>query len=132
MAEPKTTIKTFQNEAEAELARQFLERHGIAATVHRFSRYRAMTGGGYLLKVEKSRSAEASKFLKIDSEIDLDEYIDPDDESYPRCPTCRSANTISAPLTWPQMIVVLLGLGIPAFFIKRAHTCRKCGAAWRQ
>jgi len=125
------TLKTFSSETEAHVARAKLAAAGITATVHRFSRYRSLTSGGYLLKVRPSDFIKAQAiFVKLDREIDMDEYVDKDDDSYTRCPKCNSVNVEAAPLPTLLWALSLLVLGIPLLFFKRNWTCRKCHHKW--
>ncbi|MDQ1256727.1 MAG: hypothetical protein QG656_1326 [Candidatus Hydrogenedentes bacterium] len=127
------TIRTFGSEIEAHLARTELETHGIKAAVHKFSRYRAIAGGGYLLKVSEEFASRAQKILsKHDAPVDMDEYISSGDDSYTRCPECHSVNVDKTPLTTGMFLLTVACLGLPLLFIQRDCACRKCGHAWRQ
>jgi hypothetical protein len=118
---------------DAHLAQSKLASEGIHSTVHRFSRYRAIAGGGYLLKVPLPDLAHAKEILKkiASKEIDMDEYVDKDDDSYARCPKCKTVNVDTAPLTRGELIVACAGLGVPMLFIKRDHSCRRCKHTWK-
>lgn len=125
------TVRSFSSEAEAHLARSVLASSGIEASVNRFSRYRAIASGGYQLKVSERDYRRALAILeKCDKPVDMDEYVDADDTSYRRCPSCDSVNVAVAPLRSGQFLFALAGLGIPLIFIKRDWTCRKCGHGW--
>ena len=129
---PKVTIASYSNEAEAELAAGRLASDDIKAEVHRFSRYRAMGAGGYQLKVESADLKVARQILSgIEREIDMDEYVDPDDTSYRRCPKCRSVNVTAGPRPLGVVLASVLLLGTPLLFLPRNWSCRKCGHAWR-
>jgi len=131
MSSDNTTVKTCRSETEAHLARSLLESAGIKATVHRFSRYRAIAGGGFLLKVHPKDLKRARAVLdKIDHEVDMDEYISSDDGTYRRCPKCDSANVEVKRLTGEKLWVAIFLIGIPLLFMKREYTCRKCGHGW--
>ncbi|MHA1600417.1 MAG: hypothetical protein ACTSW2_06300 [Alphaproteobacteria bacterium] len=133
MSNPLKTVKAFKNEVEAHAARTKLATVGITATVHRVSRYRAMASGGYVLKVRPADFQKAQTlFAKLDREIDMDEYVDPDDDAYTRCPECRSVNVKAAPVPGGLQVLAILGIGIPLLFIKRDWSCRKCGHTWRR
>jgi len=132
MNEAHETVKTFSNELEATLARSKLAEGGIEATVHRYSRYRAMAGGGYVLKVPVARLDEARRLLgALDTGIDMDEYVDADEPSYRRCPVCGSVNVDTRPLDGRQVLWVLVSVGFYLLAAKRDRRCRKCGAHWR-
>lgn len=133
MLDDSMTVQSFSSEIEAHLARTMLKSAGIEATVHRFSRYRAMAAGGYVLKVAPPQFKRASKILeKMAQPVDMDEYISSDDESVRRCPSCQSANVEARPLPAKLLALGILGLGVPLLFIKRDRTCRKCGHTWRE
>ena len=129
----RETVKSFRSEIEAHLARTKLQTAGIDASVHRFSRYRALTSGGYVLKVSSRDLGRARAILeKIEGDVDMDEYVSSDDETYRRCPSCDSVSVKAAPLPAALLVVVVLGLGVPLLFIKRDWSCRKCGHSWRE
>jgi len=131
MSSDNTTVKTCKSEAEAHLAQSMLESAGIKAGVHRFSRYRAIGGGGYLVKVGPRDLARARAILKkTDRETDMDEYVSSDDDSYKRCPKCDSVNVDVEPLAGATLWLTVLLIGIPLLFMKRNYTCRKCKHAW--
>lgn len=131
MSADKETVQTYSSEVEAVLARQTLARHEIEATVHRFSRYRAMSGGGFLLKAAPEEMDRAQRILKkLEGDVDLDEYVDENDTSYSRCPTCGSVNIVTGPLRAGQRIIAMLTLGTALMFMKRDRTCKKCQAQW--
>ena len=127
------TVRSFKSETEAHLARSKLASMGIEATVHRFSRYRAVASGGYLLKVRPSDLSRARGILKkLDRDVDMDEYVSSDDESYARCPQCHSVNVTVEPLSGKLLALTVLFAGIPLFFLKRDRRCRKCGHTWME
>lgn len=133
MSTDSETVMSFKSEMEAHLAQSKLASVGVRSTVHRFSRYRALASGGYLLKVSVRDAARAKAILaKVAStEVDMDEYVSSDDESYTRCPACRSVNVQAAPLpSWLFLLFVAL-FGLPFLFAARDWSCRKCGHHWR-
>jgi len=131
MSSGASTVKSFKGEMEAHLARSKLESVGISATVNRFSRYRAMAGGGYILKVHPKDLKRARAVLgKIDREIDMDEYVSSDDGTYRRCPKCDSVNIEVKRLAGEKLCMAIFLIGIPLLFMKREYTCRKCGHGW--
>ena len=131
MSTDTTTVKTCKSETEAHLAMSLLASAGIKANVHRFSRYRAIAGGGYLVKVSPKDIGRARSILKkTDRETDMDEYISSDDDSYTRCPKCNTVNVDAEPLAGARFWLTVLLIGIPLLFMKRKHTCRKCGYEW--
>ncbi len=132
MIENKLTVRSFKSETEAHLARTKLANMGIEATVHRFSRYRAVASGGYVIKVRHQHLKRAQAILaKLDKEVDMDEYISSDDDSYVRCPKCQSVNINKLPLGKLVLAGCIVLMGIPLLFLKRDRQCRKCGHAWR-
>lgn len=129
----EVTVKSFSSEAEAHLARTKLAGARIPATVHRFSRYRAMASGGYLLKVRAQDLKKAKAILdKINPHVDMDEYVDKKDDAYVRCPQCKSVNVLTDPLPGKLLWLVIALLGIPLLFMRRGRKCRKCGHTWRE
>ena len=131
MDEPRETVASFSNELEAHLARSMLEAAGIAATVHRYSRYRAIAGGGYLLKTTLSDVERARALLaRLDAEVDMDEYVDRDDATCCRCPKCNSVNVQARPLTAKQTVLCALTVGVFLLLLKREWRCKKCGHQW--
>jgi hypothetical protein len=133
LSDDKLTVRSFRSETEAHLARTKLATMGIEGTVHRFSRYRAVAAGGYVLKVSHVHLKRAQAILsKLDTEVDMDEYVSADDDSYVRCPKCRSVNITTEPLPGKVLGLSLVLLGIPLLFLKKDRQCRKCGYAWRK
>jgi len=129
--QPRETIRAFSNEMQAHLARSMLKRAGIAATVQRHSRYKAMTGGGYRLKTAPRDVEEARRILStLDEAVDMDEYVDADDRSYRRCPACNSVNVWADPLPKRLVVWVVLTAGLLLLFLKRDWSCVKCGHTW--
>lgn len=132
MAGDHVTIRSFGSEAEASLAAGRLAQKGIKATFGRISRYKAMAGGGYSLRVPAHQAEKATRILnKLSGDIDMDEYVDADDTSYRRCPACQSVNLAVGPLTSGERTAAILSAGIALAFIKRDRTCKKCGHTWR-
>ncbi|MEK7794694.1 MAG: hypothetical protein AAB353_09195 [Candidatus Hydrogenedentota bacterium] len=124
-------LRHFSNSVEADLARTRLQADGIHATVQKTSRYRAMSGGGYILRVPHHEIAHAQEIIgPINRAIDMDEYVDANDESYRRCPKCRSVNVEVVPLTPGQRRTVLMTLGLAFPFVKRCHVCTRCSVEW--
>lgn len=124
-------LKTFRSEAEASVAQTRLAAEGIPASVERFSRYRAMAGGGFTVQVPTGQVARARMILQLDNEIDMDEYVSGDDETYVRCPACSSVNVRTAPLKGGYLLLALFSVGVALFFMKRDRTCAKCGHVWK-
>lgn len=125
------TIRSFASEPEASLAADFLIQKGIKATVGRVSRYKAMSGGGYSLRVPRDQSASARKKLDaVSQEIDMDEYVDADDTRIPRCPSCGTVNIVTTPLQGRDKTLAVLSLGIALLFLPREHHCNKCDHGW--
>jgi len=119
------TLQSYSSEAEAQLVCGMLAGHGIAASVGRYSRYRAMAAGGWLLRVSDADYGRARTLLeKTRGGPDMDEYVDPDDMSYRRCPTCRSVNVVGAELPFLKALASAFKL------IAREWRCSKCGHTW--
>lgn len=119
------TLQSYSSEAEAQLVRGMLAGNGIAATVGRYSRYRAMAAGGWLLRVPPGDYARAQAILeKTSSGPDMDEYVDPDDLSYRRCPKCTSVNVTAAEEPFLKALAGAFRL------ISRNWHCGKCGHTW--
>ncbi len=128
---PYASIRSFGSETEASLAADFLVRKGIKATVGKISRYKAMAGSGYALRVPVKQAASARKYLEsIPADIDMDEYVDENDTSVPRCPACNTVNVTVAPHAGRNRALALFTLGIASFFLTRDYHCNKCGHAW--
>lgn len=125
------TLRSFKTEMDAHLAMGKLASEGIRASVHRFSRYRAMAGGGYQLKVPQEDLHRARAILgAITQDVDMDEYVSDDDDSYVRCPQCGSVNVTTAPLRGTALGLAIASAGVALLFLKRERSCRKCGHAW--
>ncbi|MBX3179136.1 MAG: DUF2007 domain-containing protein [Candidatus Hydrogenedentes bacterium] len=125
-------LQRYPNSAHAALVRGRLAQDGIDARMLRGSRYQAMGGSGWILRVPTEDLARARAIIdSISAEIDLDEYIDPRDQSRRRCPACRSVMLSRAPLAgWRRGVAwATLGLALP--FLEKLFQCRKCGQAWR-
>jgi hypothetical protein len=126
-----STVKSFKSEVEAHLAQSKLKSVGISADVNRFSRYRAMASGGYTVRVDPKDLKRARAVLdKIDHDVDMDEYISSDDDTYRRCPKCDSVNVEAERLAGGKLWMSILLIGIPLIFMKRNYTCRKCQHGW--
>ena len=109
MIRPNETVMSFKSEMEAELARSKLASAGIVSDVHRFSRYRALASGGYLLKVAPNDAGRARMILGM-----------------------ASVNVEAAPLSTPVFLLSVVMLGLPFLFIPRNWSCRKCEHRWRK
>ncbi len=125
-------IANFPEGVSAHLARTKLASEGIEGVVVRISRYRAMSGAGYELRVEDALVERAREILGLDQEMDLDEYIDADDPAYRHCPQCRSANVYRDPFTGLQRVVLVTTFGLGYLALIKSLHCRKCGFAWRE
>ncbi|MBI2424215.1 MAG: hypothetical protein HYV27_15395 [Candidatus Hydrogenedentes bacterium] len=125
-------VGAFSNEMEAKLVQGMLKEQGIPSTVHRFSRYRAMGGGGYTLKTAPEFKKRAEQFIqsKKGGPVDMDEYVDADDRSYRRCPQCNSVNVSADAYTGRQWVLGACTLGIGLAFVKRNWRCAKCKESW--
>ena len=128
---PQAELRRYPESASACLVMGMLAQEGIPATVHRVSRYKAMGGSGYILRVNESDLARAEKLIKkADTGIDMDEYVDADDRSYRRCPQCRTVMIERAPLKWWQRSLAVATLGAGYLLVQKHFHCRKCGETW--
>jgi hypothetical protein len=125
-------IGSYKSAFEAQSAAMKLESEDIPAVVVSEGRYAGLAGG-YRVRVEQEDAERAREMLFSGSgEIDMDEYVDPDDRSYTRCPGCNSVNVSARPLSGTQATMSILTLGIALYFLPRDWTCKKCGHAWRR
>lgn len=125
-------VGTYPESASAHLALSKLNAEGIEGHIHRVSRYQAMAGHGYVLRVAAADSARASAILeRYRGPVDLDEYVDTDDASYRRCPSCKSVMIQRGPYTVAQRLALVLTLGVASYVIVKDFRCTKCGQAWR-
>ena len=126
-----TELQRYPNSASACLVKSMLAQEGIPASVHRVSRYASMRGAGYMLKVRSQDMAKARALLKKkDTKIDMDEYVDKDDNSYRRCPRCGSVMLGREPLTGSQRSLVIWTFGVGFLFLRKNFHCEKCGERW--
>ena len=88
MEQGYTLLGSFKSAFEAHGAAGMLQAQDIPATVVSEGRYAGLAGG-YRVKVLIEDVERAQQFLSsATDDIDLDEYVDPDDTSYKRCPKC--------------------------------------------
>lgn len=124
-------LQRFPNSAAAYLVKSRLGQDGITASVRRGSRYQAMGGSGWIVRVSPAQLAQARAILdRTNPEIDMDEYVDENNRAYRHCPACRSVMLEQRPLTGRQRLVAVLSLGVGLWFITRHFRCRKCGNVW--
>lgn len=129
----KARVKNYGSCVQADLARMILSEKGITAKVRRLSRYGALSGAGYALETTPDDVEEAVRILNsVETEVDMDEYVDPDDPRYPHCPDCSSVNVKARPLSGWLLFGTFLTLGALLLFIPRDWDCKKCGNAWRK
>ncbi len=128
---PDTELQRYPESASACLVKSMLLQEGIPATVHRVSRYAGMGGAGYVLRVNSKNLAKARALLnKKDAGVDMDEYVDEDDNSYRRCPGCRSVMVVREPLNGTQRSLVIWTFGVGFLFMRKSFRCEKCGERW--
>ena len=133
MAAGVVTVRTFGSELEAVLLRGKLAQHGLHPTVSQHSRYKAMAGAGFWVNVPRSEAARAREIIaELERPLDLDEYVDAEDERHVRCPMCRSVNVRARALSRGEQWRVMLSLGAWLLFVQRDRHCGKCGHAWRE
>jgi hypothetical protein len=131
MTAPDTELQRYPESASACLVRSMLLQKGIPATVHRVSRYAGMGGAGYVLRVDSGNLAKARALLqKKATKVDMDEYVDGDDNSYRRCPQCRSVMVVREPLSGAQRSMALWTFGVIFLFMRKSFRCEKCGERW--
>ena len=125
-------LGNYRSLTEAGLAQTKLASEGIPCEIpDRYSKYRAFGGGGISVYVRRDDYRRAAAVLHVGEDwVDMDEYVDSDDDSVPRCPECRSASVACEPLSTRRWLVTVLLAGIPLFFTPRHWTCHKCSHAW--
>ncbi len=124
-------IGVFTSEFEAKAVCVRLESEGIAARMNRQGRYHGFTGA-IAVEVDAEDEGKARETLgDANAPVDMDEYVEPGDRTYRRCPACQSANVDVAPMSEGRVWLTLLTFGLSALFLNRDCRCRKCGHAWR-
>lgn len=126
-----TELQRFPNSATAYLVQGRLAQDGIQASVRRGSRYQAMGGSGYVVSVLPEQLDRARKILdSTNPEVDLDEYVDPNNTSFRRCPQCRSVMVRRQKLAPAQRRLAIATAGLAMFFMVKPFRCKKCGHRW--
>ncbi len=130
-------IETFANPWQAELARARLVGEGIAAVIadeHLVGMDWMLSSavGGVKLKVPEEEVERAKELLKGEAPLSELHLVTAEDETQPRCPTCRSEDLYRE--SWSRggffLGAVFFGFPIPVF--RRRWRCRHCGAVWKR
>lgn len=133
-----TTVAKFTTPTEAELARSFLDAHGIKAILRdqhtiALNLFYSNALGGVRLDVSTEQSKEARELLRG---IDSNFYLIKEGElsaGFP-CPSCKSEKTEVVTQTsrgWATLILTLIYIPLP-FLAKDDWQCLSCGYTWRQ
>ena len=126
-----TELQRYPNSANAYLVKGRLAQDGIESWVRRGSRYQAMGGSGYVVSVLPEHLERARKIIdSTNAKVDLDEYVDPDNKAFRRCPQCRSVMVQRQQLTGAQRALVYATLGLGLFLVIKSYRCDKCGHCW--
>jgi hypothetical protein len=136
----RTTIASFGNPVEANLARGLLESNGFECWLLDVN-YMSLEGevlagiqGGIRLQVRAADAAEARAVLDAPSPEpgadDAHGFV-PADEVV-RCPKCGSANAKPGRPSFLFALASLLLLGLPLIFRRGAMECGICRHRWRQ
>jgi hypothetical protein len=133
MPQDFVVVHTLKTQLEANLAYSALEAHGLEVKLQAYRMARFKDAGVFNILVRKADLEDARTILKPEDDfVDMDEYVDPDDDTYPRCPKCNSVNIETVPLERDLKKLVLLTLGFALLFMRRNWECRKCGQEWRK
>ncbi len=126
-----TELQRYPNSATAYLVKGRLAQDGIESWVRRGSRYQAMGGSGYVVSVLPEHLERARKIIdSTNATVDLDEYVDPNNTAFRRCPQCRSVMVQRQPLTDARQLLVYATLGLGLLLIIKPFRCDKCGHRW--
>ncbi|MBL7647774.1 MAG: hypothetical protein JNK74_16450 [Candidatus Hydrogenedentes bacterium] len=126
-----TELQRYPNSATAYLVKGRLAQDGIESWVRRGSRYQAMGGSGYVVSVLPEQLARARKIIdSTNAKVDLDEYVDPNNKAFRRCPQCRSVMVQRQPLEGARRALVYGTLGLGLLLVIKSYRCDKCGHRW--
>ena len=126
-----TELQRYPNSANAYLVKGRLAQDGIESWVRRGSRYQAMGGSGYVVSVRPEHLERARKIIdSTNAKVDLDEYVDPDNKAFRRCPQCRSVMVQRQQLTGGRRTLVYATLGLGLLLVIKSYRCDKCGHCW--
>ncbi len=127
-------LGNYSSHAEAAVAQTKLASEGIPAQIPAYySRYRALGGWGIYVYVHPDDAERATDVLQLGKTwIDMDEYVEADDTSVPRCPSCGSASVERERLPPRRWFVSLFLAGIPLLFYERHWHCHKCAHTWNR
>lgn len=124
-------LQRYPNSATAYLVKGRLAQDGIESSVRRGSRYQAMGGSGYVVSVFPEQLERARKIIdSTNAKVDLDEYVDPNNTAFRRCPQCRSVMVQRQPLTGARRALVYATLGLGLLLVIKSYRCNKCGHCW--
>ena len=126
-----TELQRYPNSANAYLVKGRLAQDGIESWVRRGSRYQAMGGSGYVVSVRPEHLERARKIIdSTNAKVDLDEYVDPNNTAFRRCPQCRSVMVQRQPLKGARRTLVFATLGLGLLLVNKPFRCDKCGHRW--
>lgn len=133
------TVATYSGALEAQIGRSNLAAHGIRAFIadEHLSTLNPHYMGAALgirlqvLHADLERAAEILKSPPVD-----DDSGDTEDEDEtaaaldgPKCPRCEARYAYKE-WSLDQLLLILVLLGLPLFFLEKRWQCRKCGAIW--
>ena len=128
------TVATFGEVLEAQMCRATLIAGGVRAFVadehvSTLNPHYVGAASGIRVQVRRLDVERALEILKQPveepGEAEDEEAEDPEHDDGPRCPRCEARYSY---FEWSpgQVIVILLFLGIPLFFLQKAWHCRRC------
>ena len=96
--------------------------------------------GGIKLQVHEDDAERARKIIDDANKPNLhvvykDKTIRPKKNNHPHnvlCPECSSSDVYFERLSNAELILCILFLGIPYFFISGTYNCYNCGHKWRK
>lgn len=140
MATELVTIATFGEALAAQMCRSTLAAGGVRAFVadehlSTLNPHYVGAANGIRVQVQKADAERALEILKeaAAQAEDNDDDDDPEDHEHddgPRCPSCASRY---AYFEWSagQVLLIVLLLGVPLFFLKKQWHCRRCDHRFR-
>ena len=124
-----TTLEVVSDLAQADMLCAFLDAHGIETFLPEqgfamVDPLMAGAVGGIRVQVRQRDLAAARRLLGKEQ----DERV----ESPPViCPRCGSVSVIFRPLSFWELLAVVVFLGIPLIWLKPGRRCRICGYVWK-
>jgi rubredoxin len=127
------TIATFGEVLQAQMCRSKLLAGGVRAFVadehvSTLNPHYLGAASGIRVQVRRLDVPRALEILKPEVEEEIDEDAgeeDPEHDDGPRCPRCEARYSY---FEWSpgQVVLILLLLGVPLLFFKKAWHCRRC------